>query len=72
MTLRLFLFFLSMSFCHAEFYYKTSNCDIDFDIGIVAGYKFDKSFGVFGEARYLRYWSIDSYELKVGLNYTVF
>ena len=46
--------------------------DIDFDIGLVAGYKFDKSFGVFGEARYLRYWSIDSYELKVGLNYTVF
>jgi len=46
--------------------------DIDFDIGVVAGYKFDKSFGVFGEARYLRYWSIDSYELKVGLNYTVF
>ena len=46
--------------------------DIDFDIGLVAGYKFDKSFGVFGEARYLRYWSIDSYELKIGLNYTVF
>jgi hypothetical protein len=38
----------------------------------VAGYKFDKSFGVFGEARYLRYWGIDSYELKVGLNYTIF
>ena len=45
--------------------------DIDFDLGLVAGYKFDKSFGVFGEARYLRYWGIDSYEIKAGLNYTI-
>jgi len=46
--------------------------DIDFDLGLVAGWKFNRNLGVFGEARYLRYWSIDSYELKVGLNYTVF
>jgi len=46
--------------------------DIDFDLGLVAGWKFNRNLGVFGEARYLRYWSIDSYELKVGMNYTVF
>ena len=56
----------------SEYSFSYVKGDIDFDIGVVAGYKFDKSFGVFGEARYLRYWSIDSYELKVGLNYTVF
>jgi len=61
---------ISKGLTEYSFIYESG--DIDFDLGIVAGYKFDKSFGVFGEARYLRYWSIDSYELKVGLNYTVF
>ena len=46
--------------------------DIDFDIGIVAGYKLNRNFGIFGEGRYLRYWGIDSYEIKAGINYTIF
>ena len=46
--------------------------DIDFDLGIVTGWKYNRNLGVFGEARYLRYWGIDSYELKIGLNYTIF
>ena len=46
--------------------------DIDFDLGLVAGWKFNRNLGLFGEGRYLRYWGIDSYELKVGVNYTVF
>ena len=29
--------------------------DIDFDIGLVAGYKFNRNFGIFGEGRYLKY-----------------
>ena len=30
--------------------------DIDFDIGL-HGYKFNKSIGIFGEGRYLKYWN---------------
>ena len=46
--------------------------DIDFDIGIVAGYKFNRNIGIFGEGRYLRYFGIDAYELKAGINLTIF
>jgi hypothetical protein len=46
--------------------------DIDFDLGLVAGWKFNRNLGFFGEGRYLRYWGIDSYDVKVGVNYTVF
>jgi hypothetical protein len=46
--------------------------DIDFDIGLVAGYKFNRNIGIFGEGRYLKYFGIDAYELKAGLNFTIF
>ena len=46
--------------------------DIDLDIGIIAGIKFNKHVGLFGEGRYLKYFGIDSYTLKAGLNYTFF
>ena len=46
--------------------------DIDFDLGLVAGWKFNRNLGFFGEGRYLRYWGIDSYDVKIGVNYTVF
>ena len=61
---------ISKGLTEYSFIYESG--DIDFDLGLVAGWKFNRNLGVFGEARYLRYWSIDSYELKVGLNYTVF
>ena len=46
--------------------------DIDFDIGLVAGYKFNRNFGIFGEGRYLKYFGVDAYELKAGINVTIF
>ena len=46
--------------------------DIDFDLGLIAGWKFNRNLGFFGEGRYLRYWGIDSYDVKIGVNYTVF
>ena len=46
--------------------------DIDHDMGLVAGWKFNRSLGIFGEGRHLSYWGIDSYELKAGLNFTFF
>jgi hypothetical protein len=52
------------------FIYETG--DIDFDIGLVAGYKFNRNIGVFGEGRYLKYFGISAYELKAGINVTIF
>ena len=46
--------------------------DIDLDVGIIAGIKFNKHIGLFGEGRYLKYFGIDSYSIKAGLNYTFF
>ena len=46
--------------------------DVDFDIGLVAGYKFTRSIGIFGEGRYLKYFGIEAYEVKAGINVTIF
>ena len=55
-----------------EYSFKHKKGAIDHDCGIVAGWKFNKNFGMFGEARYLSYWGINAYELKAGINFTVF
>ena len=55
-----------------SFNYETSETKVDIDFGIVAGMKVNKHFGLFGEARYLSYFGIDSYTIKAGLNYTFF
>ena len=52
--------------------FKHEQGNIDFDIGLVTGWKLNRQFGIFGEGRYISYWGIDSYELKAGLNYTFF
>ena len=41
-------------------------------IGLVAGYKFNRNIGIFGEGRYLSYFGIDAYEIKAGINVTIF
>ena len=55
-----------------DYSFKYDSGDIDFDLGLVAGWKFNRNLGFFGEGRYLRYWGIDSYDVKIGVNYTVF
>ena len=52
--------------------FKYDSGDIDFDSGLIIGWKLNRHFGIFGEGRYLRYFGINSYELKAGLNYTIF
>jgi len=63
---------MPFSLGHTEHSFKYDKGDIDFDLGLVAGWKFNRNFGVFGEGRYLRYFGIDAYEVKVGVNYTIF
>ena len=55
-----------------DYSFKYEKGDIDFDLGLVAGWKLGKHFGIFGEGRYLSYWGIDSYEIKAGVNYVFF
>ena len=46
--------------------------EIDFNIGGVIGTKITKRIGVFIEGRFQRYWDINNYEIKTGVNYTIF
>ena len=55
-----------------EYSYKYGKGDMDHECGLIAGWKFNKNFGVFGEGRYISYWDIDAYSFKVGINVTVF
>jgi len=55
-----------------DYSFSYDDGDIDFDIGIVTGYKFNRSIGVFGEGRYLSYFGINAYEVKAGINVTIF
>ena len=42
---------------------------IDFDSGLIIGTKLTRRLGLFIEGRYQRYWNINNYELKTGINY---
>lgn len=42
---------------------------VDYSIGLIFGVKFNKSFGVFLEGKYNRYWDREWHDFSVGLNY---
>ena len=46
--------------------------ELDFSAGLIFGTKITKRLGLFIEGRYQRYWNIDNYELKTGINYSIF
>ena len=52
--------------------YSFTEDNIDFDLGGVIGTKITKRLGIFIEGRYQRYWDINNYEIKTGVNYTIF
>jgi len=56
----------------SEYSYEYDNTPIDFDLGIVTGWKITKSLGIFLEGTYLRYWEKPIYECKLGFNYLIF
>ena len=61
---------ISKGLTEYSFIYESG--DIDFDLGLVAGWKFNRNLGVFGEGRYLSAFGIDAYEVKAGVNLTIF
>ena len=55
-----------------SFNYDVAENGMDYDLGLVYGWKITKKFGVFVEARYLNMYDIQSYEAKTGLNWLIY
>ena len=55
-----------------SFNYDNAKNSIDFDTGMVFGWKLTNKFGVFVEARYLNMYDIKSYEAKTGFNWLIY
>ena len=45
---------------------------VDYSGGLIFGYRFNKSLGVFVEGRYNKYWNRDWHNFSVGVNYVIF
>ena len=45
---------------------------IDYSGGLIFGYKFNKSLGVFLEGKYNKYWNRNWHNFSVGVNYVIF
>lgn len=56
----------------SEYSYEYPTDKIEWDGGLILGIKFNKHFSIFVEGRHLKYWDIESYECKAGINYLIF
>ena len=45
---------------------------IDNSVGLIYGYRFNKSLGIFVEGKYNKYWNRQWHNFSVGLNYVIF
>ena len=55
-----------------SFNYDVVDNNIDYDLGLVYGWKLTKKFGIFLEGRFLSMYDVQSYESKVGLNWLIY
>ena len=55
-----------------SFNYDVVDNGMDYDLGLVYGWKLSKKFGVFLEGRFLSMYDVQSYESKVGLNWLIY
>jgi len=44
---------------------------VDYSGGLIFGYRFNKSLGIFTEGRYHKYWNRSWYEFSTGINYII-
>jgi hypothetical protein len=54
------------------FNYEVAENGIDYDLGMVYGWKLTKKFGIFVETRYIQMYDISSYEAKTGFNLLIY
>ena len=45
---------------------------LDYNGGLIFGYKFDKQLGVFAEGKYNKYWNRRWHDFSIGINYVIF
>ena len=45
---------------------------LDYNGGLIFGYKFDKQLGVFAEGKYNKYWNRKWHNFSIGVNYVIF
>ena len=45
---------------------------MDYDLGLVYGWKLTNKLGIFLEARYLNMYDVQSYEAKTGFNWLIY
>ena len=45
---------------------------LDYSGGLIFGYKFNKSLGIFLEGKYNKYWNCNWHDFSVGLNYVIY
>ena len=55
-----------------SFNYDVAENGMDYDLGLVYGWKLTKKFGIFLEGRYLNMYDVQSYESKVGFNWLIY
>jgi|TARA_R110002124_G_scaffold106143_2_gene257611 hypothetical protein len=55
-----------------SFNYDVAENGMDYDLGVVYGWKLTNKFGIFLEARYLNMYDIQSYEAKTGFNWLIY
>jgi len=55
-----------------SFNYEVAESGMDYDLGLVYGWKLTNQFGVFIEARYLNMYDVKSYEAKTGFNWLIY
>ena len=55
-----------------SFNYEIAENGMDYDLGLVLGWKLNSRFGVFVEGRYLNMYDIQSYEAKTGFNWLIY
>ena len=54
-------------------YHKFNNGQwLDYSAGLIYGYRFNKSLGVFVEGKYNKYWNRKWHNFSVGINYVIF
>jgi hypothetical protein len=54
-------------------YHKFNNGQwMDYSMGLIYGYRFNKSLGIFVEGKYNKYWNRQWHNFSVGINYVIF
>ena len=59
---------------NGEFSYEKYNDGqwLDYNGGLILGYKVNKHLGTFIEGKYNKYWNREWYDFKFGVNYVIF